>query len=290
MKDFNMRQYIDIINEEQNQLNEFIWCGDRNMGVGSNITFGNYGKPHPDCRPSMGAMHDTQKMMHQNWEMELDDDEYEKLEQENELEDYRQDSRLIDRYARALNDQEFNMQEHIDTDDIIAERKINSQMVSQEDLNDPSLSPGALERMTALRAKQLNMIGKDGASRSRALRQIVQGANHGHGHGHHHHHNKTHTNKSSIAAGLLNKFESYDNNSMRQYINIANDIITEVEITQAELDDPNLSPEARERLINLIQTQLGHDCFSDYCDKDNADTLGQGWDMFKDGKPHTHRE
>jgi hypothetical protein len=176
-----MRDYIDIINE-------FIWCGDRNMGVGSNITFGNYGKPHPDCRPSMGAMHDTQKMMHQNWEMELDDDEYEKLEQENELEDYRQDSRLIDRYARALNDQEFNMQEHID------------------------------------------------------------------------------------------------------YINIANDIITEVEITQAELDDPNLSPEARERLINLIQTQLGHDCFSDYCDKDNADTLGQGWDMFKDGKPHTHRK
>jgi hypothetical protein len=129
------------------------------MGIGTNITHPNYGKPHPDCRPSMGAMHATQKMMHQNWEMELDDDEYDEIEQAGELEDYRQDSRLIDRYARALNDQEFNMQEHINADDTI----------------------------------------------------------------------------------------------------------TEVEITQAELDDPNLSPEARERLIYLIQTQLGHDCFSDYC-------------------------
>jgi hypothetical protein len=69
MKDFNMRAYIDIVNEEQ-QLNEFKWCG---------------GPKHmndPECRPSMGAMHDTQKMMHQNWEMELDDDAWDKLQQE----------------------------------------------------------------------------------------------------------------------------------------------------------------------------------------------------------------
>jgi hypothetical protein len=252
----------------------------------------------------MGAMHDTQKMMHQNWEMELDDDEYEKLEQENEL----TDSRLIDRYAQALNDREFNMQEgdlneittnedewddklwamtdtqnmmHQDheLDQFDKEQYSNSQIVSQAELDDPRLSPGALKRLTAVRADQLNMIGKDGASRSRALRQIVQGAGHGHGHGHHHHHNKKHGNDSTIAAGLLNKFESYDNHSMRQYIDIANgnDIITELEVTQAELDDPNLSPKARERLINLIKTQRGHGCFSDYCNKEKDEKPDVTW-------------
>lgn len=64
---YESRKVANLILEKC--LMEFLWCS------------GNYWDD-PDCRPSMGAMAQTQKMMHQDWEMELDDNEWDTLQNE----------------------------------------------------------------------------------------------------------------------------------------------------------------------------------------------------------------